>query len=178
MDQGGDAPVELQEQRRDREEAFEVAVSALDVRPALVSDQDLGGICDLGVQAGRHRMPAVGGGLGVDRRLVPPPGELRPVLSAGLDSAGQVGGHPAFLADLGSTPMHLGGRGVVSGPGRPGRPVQVVGGVLQFQGTPKPPQWTRSSSATFQRILAMTAAIWHNDNIGAPIRRSLIAYDH
>ena len=29
-----------------------------------------------------------------------------------------------------------------------------------------------------QRILAMTAAIWHNDNIGAPIHRSLIAYDH
>lgn len=29
-----------------------------------------------------------------------------------------------------------------------------------------------------QRILAMTAAIWHNDHIGARIRRSLIAYDH
>lgn len=30
----------------------------------------------------------------------------------------------------------------------------------------------------WQRILALTAAIWHNDNIGAPIKRSLIAYDH
>jgi hypothetical protein len=29
-----------------------------------------------------------------------------------------------------------------------------------------------------QRILAMTAAIWHNNNTGAPITRSLIAYDH
>ncbi len=29
-----------------------------------------------------------------------------------------------------------------------------------------------------QRILAMTAAIWHNDTIAAKIRRSLTAYDH
>ena len=29
-----------------------------------------------------------------------------------------------------------------------------------------------------QRILAMAAAIWHNNKIGAPITRSLIAYDH
>lgn len=29
-----------------------------------------------------------------------------------------------------------------------------------------------------QRLLAMTAAIWHNENIGASIRRSLVAYDH
>jgi Transposase DDE domain len=29
-----------------------------------------------------------------------------------------------------------------------------------------------------QRILALTAAIWHNDKIGAPIYRSLTAYDH
>ena len=29
-----------------------------------------------------------------------------------------------------------------------------------------------------QRVLALTAAIWHNDRIGAPIHRSLIAYDH
>jgi hypothetical protein len=29
-----------------------------------------------------------------------------------------------------------------------------------------------------QRILAMTAAIWHNDNTGQPVMRSLIAYDH
>jgi hypothetical protein len=29
-----------------------------------------------------------------------------------------------------------------------------------------------------QRILALTAAIWHNDTIGASIRRSLTPYDH
>ncbi len=29
-----------------------------------------------------------------------------------------------------------------------------------------------------QRILAMTAAIWHNDTLGLTIRRSLIASDH
>ena len=28
------------------------------------------------------------------------------------------------------------------------------------------------------RILALTTAIWHNDHIGAKIRRSLLAYDH
>jgi hypothetical protein len=30
----------------------------------------------------------------------------------------------------------------------------------------------------WQRVLALTAAAWHNDIIGAPIKRSLIAYDH
>jgi len=29
-----------------------------------------------------------------------------------------------------------------------------------------------------QRLLAMTAAIWHNDHTNQPIRRSLITYDH
>jgi len=29
-----------------------------------------------------------------------------------------------------------------------------------------------------QRILALTAAIWHNDATGQPVMRSLIAYDH
>lgn len=29
-----------------------------------------------------------------------------------------------------------------------------------------------------QRILALTAAIWHNDHLSATIKRSLIAYDH
>ncbi|MET7791010.1 IS982 family transposase, partial [Streptomyces sp900116325] len=28
------------------------------------------------------------------------------------------------------------------------------------------------------RILALTAAIWHNDKTGHPIKRSLTAYDH
>jgi hypothetical protein len=29
-----------------------------------------------------------------------------------------------------------------------------------------------------QRILALTAAIWHNDRVGQPVKRSLLAYDH
>ena len=29
-----------------------------------------------------------------------------------------------------------------------------------------------------QRILALTAAIWHNDRTGQPVLRSLTAYDH
>jgi len=29
-----------------------------------------------------------------------------------------------------------------------------------------------------QRVLALTAAIWHNDQLGLSIRRSLTAYDH
>ncbi|TQS44092.1 IS982 family transposase [Cryptosporangium phraense] len=29
-----------------------------------------------------------------------------------------------------------------------------------------------------QRLLALTAAIWHNDHTGQPVTRSLIAYDH
>ena len=29
-----------------------------------------------------------------------------------------------------------------------------------------------------QRLLALTAVIWHNDHTGQPIRRSLLAYDH
>lgn len=29
-----------------------------------------------------------------------------------------------------------------------------------------------------QRILALTAAIWHNDNTDQPIKRSLTRYDH
>ncbi|MBB4928435.1 hypothetical protein FHR34_007532 [Kitasatospora kifunensis] len=29
-----------------------------------------------------------------------------------------------------------------------------------------------------QRILALTAAIWHNEHTGQPVMRSLAAYDH
>jgi hypothetical protein len=30
----------------------------------------------------------------------------------------------------------------------------------------------------YQRLLALTAVIWHNDHTGQPIKRSLLAYDH
>ncbi|MFE5097063.1 hypothetical protein ACFRCI_43890 [Streptomyces sp. NPDC056638] len=29
-----------------------------------------------------------------------------------------------------------------------------------------------------QRVLAMAAGIWHNNNVGAPVTRSFVAYDH
>jgi len=29
-----------------------------------------------------------------------------------------------------------------------------------------------------QRVLALTAVIWHNDRLGQPVKRSLLAYDH
>ena len=34
------------------------------------------------------------------------------------------------------------------------------------------------ASRVLQRILALTAAIWHNDRTNRPILRSLTAYDH
>jgi hypothetical protein len=33
-------------------------------------------------------------------------------------------------------------------------------------------------SRIIQRLLALNACIWHNWQIGAPVKRSLIAYDH
>ncbi len=37
---------------------------------------------------------------------------------------------------------------------------------------------TRVAIRVARRVLAMAAGIWHNDLIGAPVNRSLIAYDH
>ncbi|HWT49357.1 MAG TPA: IS982 family transposase, partial [Mycobacterium sp.] len=34
------------------------------------------------------------------------------------------------------------------------------------------------AARVLQRILALTAAIWHNDQQGQPTLRSLTAYDH
>jgi hypothetical protein len=34
------------------------------------------------------------------------------------------------------------------------------------------------TARVLSRILALTAAIWHNDQTGQPIKRSLTAYDH
>jgi hypothetical protein len=34
------------------------------------------------------------------------------------------------------------------------------------------------TARVLQRILALTAAIWHNDTTGQPVMRSLVAYDH
>ena len=74
-DQGGDAAVGLQEQRGDREGAFELAVAAFDDVLALVAAEDLGRAGLAGLQVGQQRVPAVGGGLSVDRGLVEVPGQ-------------------------------------------------------------------------------------------------------
>ena len=42
---------------------------------------------------------------------------------------------------------------------------------------PRIPEWGAMSDI-LARILALTAAIWHNDKTGQPVMRSLIAYDH
>jgi hypothetical protein len=34
------------------------------------------------------------------------------------------------------------------------------------------------TTRVLQRILALTAAIWHNDATSQPVMRSLLAYDH
>lgn len=34
------------------------------------------------------------------------------------------------------------------------------------------------AARVLQRLLALTAAIWHNEKIGKPVLRSLVAYDH
>jgi len=44
--------------------------------------------------------------------------------------------------------------------------------------SPRRPHHRRVCARIAQRILAVTAANWHNDTIGARIRRSLTAYDH
>ena len=36
----------------------------------------------------------------------------------------------------------------------------------------------RGAIRVAQRVLALTAALWHNNKIGAPVARSLIAFDH
>ena len=72
-DQGGDAPVVLAEQGGDGERAFERGVAAFDCFLAFVEDQDPGGVGFAGIQVGEQGVPAIGGGLGIDRILVEPP---------------------------------------------------------------------------------------------------------
>lgn len=47
-------------------------------------------------------------------------------------------------------------------------------GLEQHRGRVPAGLWTR----IVQRLLALNATIWHNWTIGAPVKRSLIAYDH
>lgn len=43
---------------------------------------------------------------------------------------------------------------------------------------PRRPHPRRAVGRIIQRLLALNAAIWHNRQIGAPVKRSLRAYDH
>ena len=63
-DQGGDAPVVLQEDRRDGEGALDVAVAALDGGLILIAAEDLGS-GDVVAEVGQQGVPAVTGGFGV-----------------------------------------------------------------------------------------------------------------
>jgi hypothetical protein len=52
-----------------------------------------------------------------------------------------------------------------------------------FKGQPDPEQHGGHTpggvvARVLQRILALTAAIWHNDTTGQPVLRLLMAYDH
>ena len=99
-DQGGDAAVVLAEEGGDGERSFERGVAAFDCFLSFVEQEDLGGVGVAGVQVGEQGVPAVGGGLGVDRLLVEVPGE------GGFAGAGtgsglclQVGADPALAGD-------------------------------------------------------------------------------
>lgn len=54
------------------------------------------------------------------------------------------------------------------------RPLKNQLGLEQHGGRVPAGLWTR----VLQRLLALNAAIWHNWTIDAPVKRSLIAYDH
>src|ERR1700735_839986 len=65
-DQGGDAPVVLQEQGGDGEWSLERRVAAFYRLLPLVEQEDPGCVGLAGVQVGERCVPAVGGGRGVD----------------------------------------------------------------------------------------------------------------
>jgi hypothetical protein len=76
------------------------------------------------------------------------------------------------------------------GPAVPGAPaahlvlVQATQALAGLAALPDPPMPARDPNQggvltrVWQRLLALTAAIWHNDHIGAIIKRSLTADDH
>ena len=92
----------------------------------------------------------------------------------------------AVLPDLGITLLRPARKGE---PDRPGarffKPLrQVIGSINDtLKGQLDLEQHGGRTTAgvlarVWQRMLALTAVIWHNDTIGAQVKRSLIAYDH
>jgi hypothetical protein len=59
--------------------------------------------------------------------------------------------------------------------GRVGR--QLLAGWLSWASHSRIPEFV-ALARTIRRYRGLTAAIWHNDTIGASIRRSLTPYDH
>ena len=95
-----------------------------------------------------------------------PPGLARVLrAAAGLTASGGCGGRMRLMAfAVWSRLLGLRGGGcelVVLGPERHGG--RVPAGL-----------WAR----IIQQLLALNTVIWHNWMIGAPVKRSLIAYDH
>ena len=95
----------------------------------------------------------------------------------------------AFEAALADRHLHLLRPARKGEPERPGaslfKPLrQVIESINQtFKGQPGLERHGGHTPAgvmvrLLQRILALTAAIWHNDHTGAPVHRSLTAYDH
>ena len=70
------------------------------------------------------------------------------------------GRHPVLQA---AAPGHRVGQRYLQGPAR--------------SRTPRRPHPGGVTVRVLQRLLALTAAIWHNDTTGQPVMRSLIAYD-
>ena len=95
---------------------------------------------------------------------------------AGQDLEQLVGGHGRSCcapigqmsrADMGRWVAGVSGREHLRHPQRPARP-----------GTPRRPHPGRSLGAGGATAARLAAAIWWNWEIGAPTKRSLIAYDH
>ena len=95
----------------------------------------------------------------------------------------------AFEAALADRHLHLLRPARKGEPERPGAPLfkplrQVIESINQtFKGQLDLERHGGHTPAgvmvrLLQRILALTAAIWHNDLTGAPVHRSLTAYDH
>jgi hypothetical protein len=94
-----------------------------------------------------------------------------------------------FEATLAQAGLHLLRPARQGEPGRPGSPFfkplrQIIESVndtfkgqldLERHGGHTP---AGVITRVLQRILALTAAIWHNDHTGQPVMRSLIAYDY
>jgi Transposase DDE domain len=116
-----------------------------------------------------------------------------PALTAGRTGQVIIGDKNYFGADFETT---LAGGGICllrpARQGEPGRPgarffkplrqiIESVNGTFKGQlDLERHGGHTHAGVLTrvLQRILALTAAIWHNDRTGQPVKRSLLAYDH